>query len=374
MAKLFVVATPLQMLVAQQVIRQEKITDAVLLQSTFSNIPDFWACYDVCRIDSLWQKKLSDVFDFPSWDNQGVKLLNTAFPTYKKYRKLRRILSDNNIDSIFLADFQNQTYRFMTVLFRRQGYNVAFYEEGYSHYVPRPASLSNGVVAKIKEWILDVFYYLPVYHIRFAYWRNNPCCPYNKLPISRRYSIIPGIHNESYDVRLYCKPMVSDKLAVYLKSEMGNLCSGKHYLFLGDPMSEVLDSKFRHLYYRVLKQALSKLDRDGILSIKFHPRETDQMKKDTLDAIDEIGIKYHVMSSKVNVPVEYFLLNIHFEEIFCFNTSTYFYNGYLFPKCKFHKLLPELLPLCEEANVPSFNLEQMKSLIAKMDDMRCDMA
>lgn len=370
MASLFVVATPLQMLVAQQLVRQEKIKDAILLESYFSKHPDFLDSYEVCRIDELWKKRLEPVCDFPSWDYGGANLYKTAFGTWKKYRRLKRILREHSIDSIYLADFQNQTYRFMAVLFSKQGYNVNFYEEGYSHYVPRVCFLHTEIIWKIKEQILDLLYYLPIYHVRFAHWRNNPNCPSIGLPIANRYSIVSGFHHENYDHPLLCQPMLSNKLEEYLSSSVDASSCRKRYLLLTDPMSEVLDLSFKHFYFDVIRNTVSKLDKNSILYVKFHPRDAVGDRKKTLTLLEQLGVSYKVLSSKINIPVEYFLLNLKFEEIFFFNTSTYFYNGYLFPKCRFTQLLPRLYELCAEHYAPKHNLEQMRLLIDKMNSMK----
>lgn len=367
MASLFVVATPLQMLIAQQLVRQEQIKDAILLESYFSKHPDFLKSYDMCRIDSLWKKKLSPVCDFPSWDNGGVNLFKTALRTWNRYRNLKKALETEGIDSIYLADFQNQTYRFMTVLFSKKRYNVNFYEEGYSHYVPRVCHLHNGLFDKIKEAVLDGLYFLPLYHIRFAHWRNNPNCSYVGLPIHARYSVVPDIHSQSYDKRLFCQPMVSEKLGKYLTQYIDASANEKRYLLLTDPMSEVLPRRFKSLYFDIIRQNLKGLGADCVLYLKFHPRDIEEDKSNTIKLIEEIGMKYKTLSSEVNVPVEYFLLNIHFEGIFFFNTSTVFYNGYLFPKCRFIKLLPSLYDSCKNKGVPSHDLEQMRLLVEKMN-------
>lgn len=367
MASLFVVATPLQMLIAQQLVRQEQIKDAVLLESYFSKHPDFLKSYDMCRIDSLWKKRLSPVCDFPSWDNQGVNLLKTALRTWKRYKKLQKMMKSESIDSIYLADFQNQTYRFMTVFFSKKGYGVNFFEEGYSHYVPRVCHLREGLMEKMKESIIDGLYFMPLYHIRFAYWRNNPNCYYIGLPIHARYSVVPNIHSRNYDKCLVCQPMVSEKLSKYLANYIDSSVSEKRYLLLTDPMTEVLPRSFKSLYFDVIKQNLKDLGADSVLYVKFHPRDIEEDKTKTINLIETMGIRYKILSSEVNVPVEYFLLNIHFEGIFFFNTSTVFYNGYLFPKCTFIKLLPSLYEFCKSKGVPSYHLEQMRLLVEKMN-------
>lgn len=368
MASLFVVATPLQMLTAQQIIRQENIQDAVLLESYFSLHPEFLDSYDVCRIDKYWKKILNPVCDFYSWDNGGVNLLSTAIPTWKRYCKIKQMLIDNSIDTIYLADYQNQTYRFMTFLFAKQGFKVNYYEEGYSHYVPRFCNLHDSWVWKLKDALLDFIYYIPVYHIRFASWRSQPNRPYRGMPINKRYSIVPGFLNESYDYRLYCKPMMSDRLNELLSDSIEKTLSNKKiYLLLSDPMSEVLYSEYKYLYFDVIKETVKQFTDDDILYIKFHPREPKESIDKTIEILQKLGVRYHVLDFKVNIPVEYLLLNTHFEEIFVFNTSTFFYNGYLFPRCKFTQLLPSLLQKCLQAKAPNENIIQIRLLIDRMN-------
>lgn len=368
MAKLFVVATPLQMLVAQQLIRQEKIKDAVLLESSFAGFNSFQPSYDVCRIDGLWSKRLKPIMDFPSWDSQGINLSRSAQKTYNRYKDFRKLLCDNNIDTIYLADYQNQTYRFMTEVLTHDGYKVCFFEEGYSHYVPRVGKVNSGLVAKLKELFLDIFYYLPFYHIRFAKWRNNPNRPYEGLHIFKRYSIVPGFHCKDYDERLYCEPMISEKLTGILKEAVEE--DDKNLvLLLTDPMTEVLSSDYKYLYYEVLKNSLADINSDYIVYLKFHPRDTEEARQKTIELVKSLGLNFRILSTKVNIPVEYFLIGSKFEEIFFFNTSTYFYNGYMFPKCNFHQLLPELLNLCILHGAPSASIEQISLLIEKMNKL-----
>lgn len=369
MSSLFVLSTPLQMLTSQQLIRQENITDAILLESSFSGYDSFQPSYDVCRIDNLWSKRLEPVLDFPSWDSHGINLCKTALITFKRYNELKRLLHEHNVDTIYLADYQNQTYRFMTEVLTHDGYKVCFFEEGYSHYVPRVSKINSGFIAKLKELILDTCYYLPFYHIRFAKWRNNPNRPYDGLHIFKRYSIVPGFHSKEYDERLYCEPMMSEKLADILSDAIEEVDGKKLVLLLTDPMTEVLRPDYKYLYYEVLKRSLASIKSDSVLYLKFHPRDKEEDRRKTIELIKSLRLNYRILSTKVNIPVEYFLLGSKFEEILFFNTSTFFYNGYMFPKCEFRQLLPELQNLCIQYGAPSTDIQQINMLIEKMNKL-----
>lgn len=366
MANLFVVFTPLQVVIAQQIIRQEKLSDNVMLESSLPNFLHFLNIYEVLLIQEMWTKEI--LFDqWPCWDNGGVNILGDAIKTKQKAKEIKRILVSNNIDTIYLADYQCQTNRFTCVWLRSMGYKVVFYEEGYSHYIPRPASPPpQNLLHKVYEWILDVFYYQPFYHVNFAKWRCYPNKDYHGLPISARYSIIPDIHHEPYDKLLKCEPMVSPKLQTYINEELDKYDENKDekkILLLTDPMTEVLRPQYRYLYFETISESLDNY-RDYCVVVKFHPRDNEKDRDRIIKMIEGKGLKYIVLGQRINIPIELYLQNCHFEEILFFNTSTYFYNGYLFPKTKFVKQLPLLYQKCLKTKVTG--LKQMESLIQFM--------
>lgn len=359
MANLFVVFTPLQIVIAQQIIRQERLSDNLLMESWWDGYSHFKDIYDLTIINELWAKRLI-YKNWACWDNEGADLFRNAIKIKKKANEIERLLLENNIDTIYLADFQNQTNRFTCVWLANQGYKIVFFEEGYSHYVPRPSwAPSKTLVHGAYEKLLDVFYYQPLYHINFAEWRCYPNKDYHGLPISTRYSVIPDIHHEPYDKLLKCEPMVSPKLQEYINDELV-FADGKKVLLLTDPMTEVLQPQYRHLYFETISDALDNY-REGCIVVKFHPREFLSARETTLNLIKDKGLKYSVLGQRFNIPVELYLQNCKFDEILFFNTSTYFYNGYLFPKAKFVKLLPLLYEKCKKDTAP--NLEQMESLL-----------
>ena len=364
MANLFVVFTPLQVVIAQQIIRQEKLSDNVMLESWWDGYSHFGEIYKLITIDELWTKSLF-FKNWASWDYSNVDLFKNALKIRKRYRELTKILKDNKIDTLYLADFQNQTNRFSCVLFAHLGYRVVFYEEGYSHYIPRPfVSPPGTLMHNVYEKILDFCYFRPLYHIDFASWR---CCPnkdYHGLPITLRYSVIPHKHHEPYDRVLKCVPMISLKLQTFINEEL-KMTGKKQVLLLTDPMTEVLQAQYRHLYFETISDTLDKYTNEHII-VKFHPRDNAKDNETILELIKNKGLKFSVLGERINIPVELYLQNCHFEEILFFNTSTFFYNGYLFPKHRFVKLLHVLYNKCITNRVP--NLNQMEILLHNIGD------
>lgn len=365
MANLFVVFTPLQVVVAQQIIRQENLVDNVMLESYLPDCEHFLEIYQMIRIDGIWKKVLP--FDnWAYWDYSGGKLIRHIFDVKKKANAIEHLLRQNNIDNIYLADFQNQTNRFTCVWLANKGYKIFFYEEGYSHYIPRVGyPPSNNFFHRFYEHLLDGGYYLPLYHIHFANWRCYPNKDYHGLPIYCRYSIIPNIHHESYDKRLTYQPMASIKLQEFVKGDIGDYTNEDKILLLTDPMSEVLDAQYRYLYYETIKDSLDKYKEKHIY-VKYHPRDSREDREEVINILENLRCEYSILGKRVNIPVEFYLQNTKFSTVLFFNTSTYFYNGYLFPEVKFIKLLPTLYNICKKLGVS--RLKQMELLLEKMKD------
>ena len=58
MGNLFFVFTPLQLFVAQQIIRQEELKDCILVESFVKDNRHFLEVYDMMLIKGLWKKKM----------------------------------------------------------------------------------------------------------------------------------------------------------------------------------------------------------------------------------------------------------------------------------------------------------------------------
>ena len=72
-------------------------------------------------------------------------------------------------------------------------------------------------------------------------------------------------------------------------------------------------------------------------------------RKNLLEKLKATKIKTVVLSEDINLPVEIYLQYMTFETIYFFFSSTYAYNGYLFPKQEFVSLLPLLNEECVKA-------------------------
>lgn len=364
MANLFVVFTPLQVVIAQQIIVQEKLVDNVMLESFFPGYSHFLEIYQIIRNDELWSK-IIPFANWASWDYEGIQILKHFSEVRKNSKEIITLLQANSIETLYLADFQNQTNRFTCFWLTKLGYKVVFFEEGYSHYIPRVASPPSDCFAhSVYERLLDWCYYLPFYHIKFAKWRCYPNMDYHGLPMHLRYSIIPGIHHESYDRQLHYTPMMSSKLQKYIDEEIDNITKEK-ILLLTDPMTEVLQPQYKHLYFDTIQEVLSD-DSNRHIFIKFHPRDSKDDREKTIYLMKSLGCRFTILGKRINIPVEFYLESTKFSEVLFFNTSTYFYNGYLFPKTTFVKLLPILHQKCLEHHAS--DLRQMELLLARLND------
>ena len=362
MGNLFFIFTPLQLFVAQQIIRQEKLTNNVMLvgySSLFSNV------YEMMTLNELWNKTI-DFEELAQWNGDRIRSISDIKKTYTHYRTIKSILEKNRINTIYLGEILNQACRFTDIVFHRQGYQIVFFEEGTSHYVNRPYTEDHSFSHIIKVGLLDLLYFLPFYGVRFAEWNSSPNRSYEKLPIDKRFSIIP-YHHKSFDIRLQIEPMFSGKLKNYVLSNI-RVEEGEHRVMLmTDPLRELLPKEYLYLYFDTIKDCISSIDNDQILYIKFHPREIQSSRDKILKIADESGAKFRVLSDEVNICVEYYLQMFHFEKIFFFNAATFFYNGYAFPKMEFVKLMPIVYQKCQ--NVGLKNLVYMENMLKMINSM-----
>lgn len=355
MGNLFIVFTPLQLFVAQQIIRQEKLENCVLIEG-WRNL--FSKAYDLMRIDELWHKRI-EWQDIALWDGGRIRSLGDVKDAYNNYRKLEYICKVNSVSTIYLGEVLNQTCRFTAVLFSHIGYKIVFYEEGTSHYINRPYVENDTFVHRFKILTYDLIYYLPIYHVKFAKWRLGLNRPYDELPMDKRYSIIP-FHHKHFDVRLNIEPMFSSKLLEYVESNIPN-ANERRVMLMTDPLRELMEQKDLYIYFDTIKECIEGIDNDVVLYIKFHPREVDSSRKKILDLAEASGKSFRILSKEVNICVEYYLQKYKFEKIFFFNAATFFYNGYAFQKTEFVKLMPIVYKKAKAAGVK--NLIYMENML-----------
>ena len=116
MGNLFFVFTPLQLFVAQQIIRQEKLQNNVLLEGYRSLFKD---AYNMMRLDDLWRNVIP-FQDLAIWNGGRVRSWKQVKQTYSNYKRIKVILEENQIDTIYLGEVLNQACRFTDVVFRHQ--------------------------------------------------------------------------------------------------------------------------------------------------------------------------------------------------------------------------------------------------------------
>lgn len=363
MANLFVVFTPFQFFVAQQLVAQEQLQNCVLIESYVKGNPHFIDIYDVMEIEGMWNKKI--VFpEFPNWDGFRTSSIKDIIECYKKYKRICRIVSKNDVDTLYLGEMQNTTIRFTDILFSNKGLKIIFFEEGSAHYVNRPHKKETFSL-KCKALIRDLLYYLPIYHVRFAKWRYVPNRPVSDgLPITKRFSIIP-YYKESFDYPLKTTILYSNKLKAYIEKQV-DVNDEKRILFMTDPVAELIGNENMDCYYETISESLGSLDKNIKIYLKYHPRDPKSSREKVEKIISEVHLQYSVLGEEINIPVEYYLQTYKFDNIYIFNASTYFYDGYIFPKCKYTKLLPVLYMKCKYKGVQDTQIPFLVNLLNRM--------
>lgn len=358
MSNLFIVFTPFQLFVAQQIVKQEKLSNNILIKGWVAGNKHFLEIYDVIKIDEYWNKEL--IFpEISQIDGFRTKSLRDIKEAYNNYQKLKRIVIDNNITNVYLGEIDNQALRFIAVTLSHMGKSIYWFEEGSSHYVERAYIFDNSKQRDIKIKLRDLLYYLPLYHVKFARWRYNPGCPPKGLPMNGRFTIIPGFYNEKFDKILKFENIISDRTKEYIEKNI-NHEDEKRSLFVSQPR----EGKLEKCCFEVIQEYFSTFDKSNMLYIKFHPREKKEAKKCIEQIVSSLGIKYKILSDEINIPIELFLQHYKFDEIILFDSSTYFYNGYIYPKTEIISLLPQLYTKCKTRRIG--DLQLMRNYMNKM--------
>lgn len=366
MKALFFVYTPFQFLVAQLIVRQEGFKESVLVEGYVGNNKHFLEIYRILKIDSLWGKTYV-LPELPSWDGLVIRNLQDVKKAYSNYKWLKGIAGDNQIDTFFLGENKNQSIRFSAKVFSHLGYKIAYYEEGLAHYIKEDYRSNNSFSFKLKVLLRDLTYYLPLYHVRFAKWRYQPGKALDEnFPMDARYSMLPVFYGEKEHI---VKPHIefSDKLKRYIDSCVDDTNGLHQVLLLTQPLDEAYGviENFEEIYINVIAKALETLPSDVTVYVKFHPRDNAVFRKNLLEKLKATKIKTVVLSEDINLPVEIYLQYMTFEKIFFFFSSTYAYNGYLFPKQEFVSLLPKLNEECVKAAGHEFDF--YKRIISLFD-------
>lgn len=353
---IFLVHTPFQLFVAQQIISQEKLKGNVLLLSYIGNYENFKDAYSLMVIPEFWIA-IEYKHKIENWAT--IRNIHKVIQT-DKY--LRNIFTKYQINNIFMGNINGLTYKFMAMRYSRLGYKIHFFEEGTDHYfyAIRMDKRNKSVYATLAT-LLDVLLYIPFFHFRFGKYVTYSDFPLENIPIDTRYSIKPCFH-ESYDKQLIVRDVYSSGILNYISDDIqSSQCDilQNKILFLDQPFYEETgghDKKYieesKDIYLKTIKGYLLTLDRStSHVFVKFHPRESKEMKSRINDLFRQCDIKYRILSEQYSIPIEYYLQLIEFKEIVTCFSSTIFYNGLIYKKTKLTLLVDNYLALCCQAKL-----------------------
>lgn len=355
MANLFFIHTPLQLLVAQQIIRQENLQDNVMLCGYVDDNVHFMDIYDMTIIDRFWSAKVM-MPQVARWAVMSRRhLWRDGKWAYKNYRFIKKVIKDYQIDTLYLGDMKNASCQLAAMSFHKKGLKTCFFEEGNGHYImDGNYGKAGDLKDKIYATLIDTLYYMPLYGVRFGYVKYWKGFTLSDLPMDVRFSIVSFYH-EPFDKLVSVKPLISKKLDKVLSEELESLDKNNPVLLMTSPLYEWVtgDEKEKGLYIKTIIDYCKSLGQGAGLHIKFHPRERKDVQERILQELTESGVGYIVLGKQMNLPVEYYLQYVHYDKIVMFISSTSFYNGYLFPKMHFESILRAYYDNCKAAGSPS---------------------
>ncbi len=359
MANLFFIHTPLQLMIAQMIIEQEKLTNNVMLGGYVDDNRQFLQLYDLIRIEEMW-KAIEPMDDVARWAMFSRKEpFSGGIHAYRRYCYIHGIIKKYQIDTLFLGDMWNSSCQLTAMTFHRNGLRICFFEEGNGHYIlPYNYGMGGSLADKVYSLLIDAFYYFPLYGVRMGYVSYWKGIKFKDIPMDARYSVVPFYH-EVFDILLTVKPLLSEKLVNFIANEVRFVGEKASLLFMTSPVYEWIGSHYEkdeNAYVRTIIEYMKAIEEGTIIHIKFHPREKEYIRERLLMELDESNIDYILLGSEMNIPVEYYLQYIHYEKVVMFLSSTSFYNGYLFPKVKFMSILEDYYINCKAAGSQSIYL------------------
>ena len=146
----------------------------------------------------------------------------------------------------------------------------------------------------------------------------------------------------------------------------------RQVLLLTQPLNEAYGEikNFEEIYLSIIGKALDKVPVEVTIYVKFHPRDTVSFRTNLLKTLQTKNKNVCVLSEEINLPVEIYLQYMNFDKIYFFYSSTYAYNGYLFPKQNFVSLLPQLNEACVKVAGHKFNFyKQIISLLELISNL-----
>lgn len=347
MANLFFVYTPFQLYVAQEIIIQENLQNNILLKGYVLGSPHFLDIYEYMKIKKCWDKEIF-MERIGSWlDVDLYHPFNSVFRINKDYKYVQNILKQNSVTSIYFGDINNKSARLASRVFSAQGIMLNFYEEGASHYhiYNSGACLSHRpFMAKLYQYFFDLVLFIPTFRQRLGKYVFSRESSIDEINIQTRYSIIPQYH-EAFDRQLFCKGYMGEKAITYIDNECSNIDVDNCILFLDQPIYEIVNGSLQ-CYLETLSDFFNTLPSQTFIVIKYHPRESFEVKGEIEKLVTRVGLKYTIISSKVNLPVELYMQRLKFKQVVNIFTSAAFYNGYLFNKIPYKYLLEEYYQKC----------------------------
>lgn len=370
---LFFIHTPLQLLVAQQIIQQDKLTGNILLYGYVGENKHFLDIYRLTKIDSMWDS-CTYLENMPRWAQMRRNhFFHDMVQIRKGYRIIESLVKNCNIGAVYLGDIKNFSNRFVAEAFGIMQLKVCFFEDGFGHYswISVNRSWIKQLLFLSYASLIDLLYYKPFYRINFMTHEEKRAKRLCHLPINKRYSIVP-FYQEPFDYLLRVSPLLSDKLREYITDETREFDTTNCILFLTSPFYEAVNDSI-DCYLKTLSQSIEKLEKSTLVHIKFHPRESLEVRSKVLKSFKNNGVRFIILGSKVNVPVEYYLQFLNYQKIISFFSATLFYNGYLYPRTEIESLLMPFYKNCiakgiQDVSYIEYMINLAKNLGVTVDD------
>nr|WP_306823632.1 polysialyltransferase family glycosyltransferase [Providencia rettgeri] len=228
------------------------------------------------------------------------------------YKKILSIYTKYQISEIFIHYPVHEKEALYMKAAKKLKIKINFYEEGSCFYTDRRGRKLD-VYSRLKFFIRKSL--LKCLNINYGY----------QLNADGWYSILPVKKQPNHLIKIS-----------YKKIECPNL----KYLFLSRPVFDDYPSISFDLYIQSIIKFINTIPKNETLFIKFHPRESLDNQRKTIDKLNSYSSYIEVKKLDLNIAAEDIVYNMEKGSSVCaFDSSTLIYGNSINSNIKFHSVL-----------------------------------
>jgi hypothetical protein len=340
----FFVHTPLQLLIAQNIVIQERLENPLLLLAhNNERSKHFYKSYDILIVPELW-KDVYEVGAISVFSHLCSRPVNTFLELRRLLTKVDDIIKRFASPNLFFGDINHFFYILVAEKYKSVASEVNFFEEGVSHYAYTidKKKFAWTPVILLKKVFVDTLIFRPLGIPPLSkYFYSTKDCSFG-FNIKKKYSVFQ-MKSNSYDWPLEFRIPESSKLKDLLHSQLQSLVGigdKKLLLFLSTSSTFLFENPEQDEYDALDGFFKDYHGQEVVVLLKFHPSDAPE-KKDCLQRyFTSRKFIFKELLTDLPIPVEVFIGKIEIAALIGYNSSAMLYAQSINPELRVVSLLP----------------------------------